>query len=98
MLLLLRIEVKGRDTPLALGIQQQVGEEVSSRVSACETTGCASWTGSTESFPATSFFVVSKHFRQSREDSDGKRESKTHQYAAQQPVRLVQTRDLWQSS
>ncbi|KAI0281951.1 hypothetical protein BGY98DRAFT_956677 [Russula aff. rugulosa BPL654] len=51
MLLPPRIEVNGRNT--LLGIQQQAGEEVSSRVSARETTGCASWTGSTESLPPT---------------------------------------------
>jgi hypothetical protein len=46
MLLPSRIEGKGRNTPL--GIQQQA-EEVSFRVSACETADCASRTGGAES-------------------------------------------------
>jgi hypothetical protein len=73
MLLPPRIEVKGRNTPL--GIQQQTEEEISSRVSACETTGCASRTGSAESLPPT---PSSRSINTSgREDSDEK-ERKTH--------------------
>ena len=94
MLLPPRVEGKGRNT--LLGIQQQVGEELSF-IPDCETTGCASWADGAESVPTTPSRLSIN--TSCREKSDEK-ESKTHQHAAQpgRLVGLVQTRDLWQSS